>query len=203
MSNSPHDWLPLKVKSALEEAESRLRVLPSYELAWELVLTPTERQKLGGDVYKCLQQRPNLIAMYSNIRGVSQYRAIIELADQLKLLGYDRDLLLRAIGESAGESDARANLSAEPTPYWDKSSHTLKFAGEVIREVKRPNTATNIIPILDAFQELGWPPRIDDPLPDGADPVRLAEAVKSLNQGLQRVKFRKDGTGKGVVWGFQ
>ena len=79
----------------------------------------------------------------------------------------------------------------------------MTLAGEVIRQVKRPNTAKNIILILDVFQEDGWPDRIDDPLPAGADPLRLADAVKSLNQGLRRIEFGKDGSGEGIVWRFR
>jgi hypothetical protein len=64
----------------------------------------------------------------------------------------------------------------------------------------RPSSAINIIPILDAFQEEDWPSRIDDPLPGGRDPVRLAGAIRSLNDGLERIEFGKDGSGEGVVW---
>jgi hypothetical protein len=59
--------------------------------------------------------------------------------------------------------------------------------------------------ILAAFQEDGWPGRIDDPLPwvDGLGPQeRLHEAVKGLNRGqlARLLEFRRDGTGEGVTW---
>lgn len=59
--------------------------------------------------------------------------------------------------------------------------------------------------ILAAFQEEGWPPRIDDPLPGRAeqDPKRrLNNAIKKLNGcRLARViRFSGDGTGEGVKW---
>lgn len=198
-----HDWLPPRVRSALEEAESRLLTTGMYELAWDVAFTPAERQKLGGDVDACRERRPNLIAMYMNVRAVSQYRATVELADRLKVLSLDRDYLLQALGEAVGEQDEQGGSSTAHAPLWDKSSFKLTLAGDVIRQIKKPKAAKNIILILDAFQEDGWPDHIDDPLPGGADPARLADAVKSLNDGLQRIKFGKDGSGQGVVWRFR
>jgi len=174
-----------------------------YELAWKMAFTSAERQRLGGDVLKCREQRPNLIALYMNVRGVSQYRATIELADKLKILPLDRDYLLEVTGELVGESDQPSKISVEQAPVWDKDSFTLSMGKEPIRTVKKPQAATSIIAILDAFQEEGWPPRIDDPLRRGPDPIRLAGAVKSLNTGLQRIQFGKDGSGKGIVWRFR
>ena len=59
--------------------------------------------------------------------------------------------------------------------------------------------------ILAAFQEDGWPARIDDPLPPVAetDPKRrLSDTIKCLNRKQQNalVRFSGDGTGEGVLW---
>ena len=59
--------------------------------------------------------------------------------------------------------------------------------------------------ILAAFEEEGWPRRIDDPLPPvaGKDSVeRLHQAVMGLNRGqiARLLEFRRDGTGEGVEW---
>lgn len=91
------------------------------------------------------------------------------------------------------------------TPVWVKESSTLLLDGEVIKQIRRPNQARNQIRILDAFQEESWPDRIDDPLPrpaTGDDSRQLGEAVRSLKQGLQRITFRRDGSGEGVCWEF-
>jgi hypothetical protein len=46
----------------------------------------------------------------------------------------------------------------------------------------KPRKASNIIPILDSFQEVGWPTILDDPIggPIEDQKARLKEAVKSL-----------------------
>ena len=56
--------------------------------------------------------------------------------------------------------------------------------------------------VLDAFQEDGWPDRIDDPLSPSKDQQRLHETIASLNENmaLPLVHFRADGTGQGIVW---
>ena len=59
--------------------------------------------------------------------------------------------------------------------------------------------------ILSAFEEEGWPPRIDDPLPPAVDcdpKQRLRDTIKSLNRNrkLVRIRFKGDGTGQGVLW---
>ena len=59
--------------------------------------------------------------------------------------------------------------------------------------------------ILTAFQEEGWPARIDDPLPPHPeqDPKRrLNDTIKCLNrkQSQSLIHFRGDGTGEAVIW---
>jgi hypothetical protein len=56
-----------------------------------------------------------------------------------------------------------------------------------------------------AFEEDGWPPRIDDPLPQklNQDPKsRLHDTIKCLNRNHRKrlIRFSGDGTGEGVVW---
>ena len=62
--------------------------------------------------------------------------------------------------------------------------------------------------ILSAFEEEGWPPRVDDPLPRTGETdskVRLRDAIKGLNrnQVQARVRFRGDGTGQSILWAEQ
>jgi hypothetical protein len=59
--------------------------------------------------------------------------------------------------------------------------------------------------VLCAFEEEGWPARIDDPLPPQQDQDskrRLSDTIKCLNrkQSHHLIHFRGDGTGEGVVW---
>lgn len=82
-------------------------------------------------------------------------------------------------------------------PKWSAARSELQFRGKKRRY--RP-TAGNCRPILAVFEEEGWPPRIDDPLPRGPDGARLRSAVRQLNAGLEGMRFLTDGTGEGVLW---
>ena len=59
--------------------------------------------------------------------------------------------------------------------------------------------------ILAAFEEEGWPDRIDDPLPPLRDinpKCRLHDTIKWLNrnQEIRLLQFSGDGKGQGVRW---
>jgi hypothetical protein len=74
----------------------------------------------------------------------------------------------------------------------------------VVKRFREP--APNQVAILRAFEEEGWPARIDDPLFGGLNGAqakqRLHDAIKRLNasQLHQRIRFHGDGTGTGIWW---
>lgn len=89
------------------------------------------------------------------------------------------------------------------SPCWDRDRHQFRVDGVLVKEFKvySPNQET----VLAAFQEEGWPPRIDDPLPQHAeiDPKRrLHDTIKSLNRNQRSplVRFMGDGSGEAVRW---
>jgi hypothetical protein len=91
-----------------------------------------------------------------------------------------------------------------PLPRWDGLTRRLCWQGLLVKEYRQP--AGNQEVILAVLEEEGWPARIDDPLPParGQDPkVRLRAAVKALNgnQLHRLLRFRCDGTGRGLGWG--
>ena len=95
--------------------------------------------------------------------------------------------------------------SSPLTPHYDNQRHQLRLNGHLVKEFKAP--AINQELVLAAFQEEGWPPRIDDPLPPAPeqDPKRrLHDTNKCLNRHHKHaaIHFRGDGTGEGVVWEF-
>jgi hypothetical protein len=101
------------------------------------------------------------------------------------------------------------NAVVEPressVPVWDGDRHELRVADQIVKRFKRP--AVNQETILAAFEEDGWPSRIDDPLPMAAeqDPKRrLHDTIKCLNrnQKIELLRFEGDGTGEGVLWGY-
>jgi hypothetical protein len=90
-------------------------------------------------------------------------------------------------------------------PQWDSDCRVLRVGEATVKEYKVP--AANQELILATFEELRWPPTIDDPLPprEGLDPKRrLHDTINSLNRNQQRclLKFRGKGDGQGVSWEF-
>ena len=88
-------------------------------------------------------------------------------------------------------------------PHWDPKLHELRLNGQLVKRFKLP--ARNQEIILAAFEEEGWPTRIDDPLPRlrEQDPKRrLQDTIKSLNrnQKNQLIRLMGDGTGLGIRW---
>ena len=102
----------------------------------------------------------------------------------------------------AGTAEAAAEERGTSLPCWDVERRELRLGHEVVKRFRRP--ARNQEIILGAFQEDGWPPRIDNPLSDNGDTCavdRLHEAVRRLNhQERCLLRFRSDGNGLGVQW---
>jgi hypothetical protein len=89
-----------------------------------------------------------------------------------------------------------------PLPVWDADRRELRLGKLVVKRFRQP--AENQELILAAFEEDGWPPRIDNPLASDGDTDavdRLHDAVKKLNRQAKRlIRFRSDGRGTGVLW---
>ncbi|MFT5300651.1 MAG: hypothetical protein ACI87E_000449 [Mariniblastus sp.] len=86
-------------------------------------------------------------------------------------------------------------------PIWDKQKRELRYGDKLVKQFKWP--ALNQECVLNAFQEMGWPKEIDDPLsrdPKICPKRRLHDTLKCLNrkQANGIIKFRGDGTGEGV-----
>lgn len=93
--------------------------------------------------------------------------------------------------------------TAVQRPKWDRDRHQLWVGDRLVKCFKLPSP--NQETVLTTFEEDGWPPRIDDPLPPAGeiDPKRrLQDTIKSLNrcQKAGRIRFSGDGTGEGIVW---
>ena len=99
----------------------------------------------------------------------------------------------------------RRSLKERVLPHWDCERHELRVLSHVVKRFKSP--ALNQEIMLMVFEEEGWPPRIDDPLPPQPEldsKRRLHDTIKCLNrhQLNHLIHFRGDGTGEGVVWEF-
>lgn len=106
-----------------------------------------------------------------------------------------------------GEQAAHHVAAGEPShPAWDGERHELRCGGVLIKRFKW--RASNQERILAAFEEEGWPPRIDDPLPPRAEidsKRRLGDTIKCLNRNhlVPVLRFIGDGSGQGVIWELQ
>ncbi|MBC7856090.1 MAG: hypothetical protein IAF94_21885 [Pirellulaceae bacterium] len=92
------------------------------------------------------------------------------------------------------------------SPKWDRARKELRFGDCIVKQFRW--SAVNQEAILMAFEEEGWPPRIDDPLPGKQDQdpkQRLHDTVKCLNRNHKKrlIRFTGDGTGEGVLWLLQ
>ncbi len=114
----------------------------------------------------------------------------------------------RAVAEKI--SIAPADLAAEDfsvnddaIPYWDPERRELRLMGTLVKQFRLPSP--NQETVLQAFQEEGWPTRVDDPLPPVCDlepKRRLHDTIKSLNrhQKSKNIRFMGDGRGEGILW---
>jgi hypothetical protein len=90
-----------------------------------------------------------------------------------------------------------------PLPKWDQQRRQLRVGADVVKEFKLPSP--NQETLLMAFEEEGWPPRIDDPLsplPQLDPRRRLHDTIKALNRKQKQflIRFMGDGSGEGVRW---
>lgn len=99
------------------------------------------------------------------------------------------------------DDQTRETLTMSKEPMWDRQRRELRIGDVVVKRFRWP--AKNQEKVLNAFADLQWPTRIDDPLPrDGVNAKsKLHDTIKCLNknQEIGLIKFRGDGTGKGVL----
>jgi hypothetical protein len=168
----------------------------SLRRVWDRVFTAEERRRLGGDVATANQAYFGPVGMWVHLHGGTSDRAVVEVAQQL---GFANDAtrawLLQALGEEVSMPSQTVDR-----PGWDKASGELYFRGTLIRRVRSPHRATNIVAVLDALQEANWPRRLADPLWGGNNSLRLHATIRCLNKDLDLIVFSSDGNGAGYVW---
>jgi hypothetical protein len=106
-------------------------------------------------------------------------------------------------GAPADDLTGRNGTTGGQVPLWDRELQVLRLGDLVVKQFKAP--APNQEAILCAFQEEGWPPRIDDPIPPqlNQDPkTRLHDTINSLNRNQKHplIRFLGDGSGQGIRW---
>jgi hypothetical protein len=88
-------------------------------------------------------------------------------------------------------------------PKWDGERREFSVGGLLVKRYRVRAESQTLI--LTAFEESGWPARVDDPLPGigrKSQGERLHEAVRGLNRGHLRrlIRFFRDGLSEGVGW---
>src|SRR6266536_3182849 len=105
-------------------------------------------------------------------------------------------------------SGPRPEPGASSSPKWDRDRGELRFRNRVIARFQ-VGRAKNVVRVLDAFQNLEWPTRVDyeDPELGNRSPKgpnqSLHETIRSLNKKQSVIRFGSDHQGRGVVWDAQ
>lgn len=225
-------WTPRRVRAAIVLLhEAHLFAQDLGQSSWEFAIELPTLRRLGltdSDlrwlVAKGLARHALEITLageegraFRKSRMVSfSKRACFTLAEEAADLG-------NSLAESEGISDwrewglrpederkskrGREVTSPKPanrtTPRWDRDRQELRLGESIVKRFKSP--AANQLAILTVFEEEGWPPRIDDPLPPRPDQDpkrRLHDTINSLNRNrkLPLIRFFGDGSGQGVRW---
>jgi hypothetical protein len=87
-----------------------------------------------------------------------------------------------------------AGPADEAHPTWDAIARRLMFRGLICKQYRKP--ARDQEKVLAAFEEESWPPAVLDPLERG----KLGTTVDSLNDRLQHIRFRRNGSGTSIYW---
>jgi hypothetical protein len=105
-------------------------------------------------------------------------------------------LALEKVRDMAAAAEA---LPASDSPHWDGERRELRFNGAVCKTYRQP--APHQERILQEFEDLAWPSKIEDPLPGGCDNAseRLTNAIRGLNNN-PAILFERDGTTEGILW---
>lgn len=113
--------------------------------------------------------------------------------------------VLTAAGAELARILQREPILFEPdeVPCYDRELRELWLGDVQVKRFRRPAPLQHVI--LSSFQELGWPRRIDDPLPKQGGQeakLRLRDSIKRLNQNQQKrvIRFRGGGRGLGITW---
>lgn len=199
MSSAPQPssqgQLDQKLRATLNIHAARLQHPQIGFEVWSGLLSEKERCQVGAFQDAFTRGTGWTIGMWARAKGTSRALATLQLARLYGMPEGQYAALVRQVDAAQPISDL---LSDRNRLYWDSERGELHWHGEIVRTIRNQQTGHELVQILDAFEECGWPVRIDDPLPSSSNPTQLADRIKSLNKGLQRIRFRK--SGEGVAW---
>jgi len=193
------------VQRSLETALARIQNETAARELWTNRFTAADRRKFA-EPWPEVWKKHNTIGMWHIARGTSTWNeCIVEVAHALGFInGPHRESLLEALGANTppGKATGARARSTAAIPHWDDEARELRYRGQLVRVVKRPKQALNIVTILRKFQEAGWPARIDDPFRRQSSDQTRRRDMESLNKRMVKplLKFECDGTGTGFLW---
>lgn len=196
------DELPAALRENLERLFNLIRSDTVKRELWSNRFTAADRRKFSGNDAAVLR-RHHTIELWHVARGTPTWNeCIVEVAHAVGLVDDQRRRsLLTDLGvKLTAGTDGKARSGA--VPHWDDEARELRYCGKVVRVVRRPRQAYNIVTILRAFEAAGWPPRIDDPHGRKSNDETRRRDVSNLNIGLDTslMKFECDGNGTGFIW---
>lgn len=194
--------LPAALRQSLEELLARINNDLAKRELWAKRFTAADRSKFKGEPSEVLKQH-NIIHLWQVARGTPTWNGcIVEVAYAIGFINSTRrETLLCDLGSIIPASNSRLTHGT-PVPHWNNEARELRYRGKVVRVVKRPNQAYNIVTILKAFEAAGWPPRIDDPHHRKRTDETRRRDISNLNSGLNTslMMFACDGNGTGFLW---
>jgi len=197
---APESDLPEWVVARLTEAYHRVQNVLAGTKLWHERFTDADRARFEQSWPEVWAANQGTIGMWCRARGTSWNRGIAEVAHSLGFLDEPTKNAIVATlpAEGAAAHGVGTRRHRDPKPSWHKGLGTLRYRGEIVREVKA--AATNVRLILDAFEKDGWPDEIFDLLPPAEAKDRRRRAVETLNKDLRLIRFRSTGNGRRIAW---
>ncbi|MHB0958236.1 MAG: hypothetical protein ACYC0X_12220 [Pirellulaceae bacterium] len=211
--DSLHGWMLLLHQLARQHPTALLRSHDSEWKSWECHLDEDHKRWVKPEQGVPYPQHPIQWTLKHDV--VTSSMAAIELVvdnERALLISEEaREPAISFLKSGTGAKDDRTSNSRLheiiTKPRWNPVRRELWVGDSLIKRYRQP--APNQEPVLAAFEEEGWPQRIDDPLSPNwdIDPKRrLRDTVAGLNSSHKTkdlIVFEPDGTGEGVLWELQ
>ena len=204
-NQSDEPQLPAELQESLQTLIDRIFNNTAKRELWKNRFTSADRRKFPQPEAETLEQH-NIIDLWRIARGTPTWNeCIVEVSHALGFINDTRrQSLLDALGanDRSGQAPGQKARRAAAIPHWDEESRELRYQGQLVRIVRRPSLAPNIVRLLRTFEKAGWPARIDDPFHRQRSDETRRRDVETLNKRLLKplLKFECDGNGTGFLW---
>lgn len=191
----PPPPLPDWATQLVEDTTRRIQNATAVRKLWNEIFNDADRRRCDDDL-EAAYRNGGVIGMWQKARGGTIDDALLDAAHALGFLTEQaRDRLAQFVPGRRRKLDPNK-------PHWNAEARKLTYRGKVVREVKRPKQAYNIVMILGAFEAAGWPPRIDDPHGRQPSDETRRRDMENLNKLIRVpiIRFECDGNGTGFLW---